>query len=151
MTGTVSDPLAPGTRLVGTSRTITDAEISFLPALMGAISPLFHDDVRATASGMGGRILYGPALLGISIALTEHLLRDRVMGLVEVRSLRFRRPVRAGDTITAHLHVRESTPRAGRDGTLLVVEDEIVNQDDVVVCRFERVILVRTTEGTAAP
>ena len=41
------DELAVGARLQGGSRTITDAEIAFLPALMGAISPLFHDDVRA--------------------------------------------------------------------------------------------------------
>ena len=88
------DELAIGARLQGGSRTITDAEIAFLPALMGAISPLFHDDVRARNSPMGGRILYGPALLGIAIALTEPLLHHRAMGLVELRTVRFRRPVR---------------------------------------------------------
>ena len=68
---------------------------------------------------MGGRILYGPALLGIAIALTEPLLHDRVMGLVELRSVRFRRPVRSGATITASLTVHATArPREGKPGLL---------------------------------
>jgi len=56
-TEAVTLSLGPGTRLEGRSRTITDAEIAFLPALMGAVSPLFHDEVTAKAGPMGGRIL----------------------------------------------------------------------------------------------
>ncbi len=54
---------------------------------------------------MGGRILYGPALLGIAVALTEPLLKDHVVGLMEIQSVRFRRPVKTGDTVTARLSV----------------------------------------------
>ena len=71
-----------GTELMGSSRTITDAEIALLPAMMGAINALFHDEEAARRGPMGRRILYGPALLGISIAGTEHLLHDWVLGLV---------------------------------------------------------------------
>jgi acyl dehydratase len=139
---TATGHFIPGTEFIGGSRTVTDAEISFLPALMGAISPLFHDDVTARASAMGGRILYGPALLGISIALTESLLRDRVRGLVEISSVRFRRPVFTGDTVTARFTVRDCQAREGKAGMLLNVDDEVRNQDDEVVLRFARTVLI---------
>ncbi len=150
MTAAPRDDLAVGAVLQGGSRTITDAEIAFLPALMGAINPLFHDEVRAQQSPMGGRILYGPALLGIAIALTEHLLRDRVMGLVELRSVRFRRPVKAGYTISASLRVRASTPREGKPGVLLHLDDEVVDQHGETVLLFERLVLVKALEPSVA-
>ena len=150
MTPTPDGELAVGAVLQGRSRTITDAEIAFLPALMGAINPLFHDEVRAQGSPMGGRILYGPALLGIAIALTEHLLAERVMGLVELRSVRFRRPVKAGYTITASLRVRESRPREGKPGLLLHLDDEVVDQDGETVLVFERLVLVKAPDAAPA-
>lgn len=141
------DELFVGARLEGGSRTVTDAEIAFLPALMGAISPLFHDDVRARNSPMGGRILYGPALLGIAVALTEPLLHHRAMGLVELRSVRFRRPVRPGDTITASFTVLDSRPRESKPGLLVHVDDQVVNQDGETVLVFERLLLVKAIDA----
>lgn len=149
MTAPPHDPLAVGARLQGGSRTITDAEIAFLPALMGAMNPLFHDEVRAQKSPMGGRILYGPALLGIAVALTENLLHDRAMGLVELRRVRFRRPVKVGQTITARFEVRESKPRDGKPGLLLTLDDEVVDQSGETVLVFERLILVAALDGGA--
>ena len=45
---TGEEPFAVGADLVGGSRTVTDAEIAFLPALMGATNALFHDEVTAS-------------------------------------------------------------------------------------------------------
>lgn len=131
-----------GSVLVGAARTITEAEISFLPALMGAISPLFHDEETARSTAMGGRILYGPALLGISIAGTEAFLRDQVLGLLELTDVRFRRPVRPGDTITPTMEIVDRAPRDGRPGVVLVVRDEVHNQSGDLVLAFTRRILI---------
>jgi len=135
--------LTPGAVLTGGSRTVTDAEIALLPAIMGAISPLFHDEERAKTTPMGSRILYGPAVLGIGIALTEHLLRDRVVALLEIMSVRFRRPVRVGDTLTASLRVNDLQPREGRAGLLLTTGDEVHNQAGELIMTFSRKIVVR--------
>ena len=140
---TTAGHFTPGAEFVGGSRTITDAEIAFLPALMGATNPLFHDEETAKAGPMGGRILYGPALLGIGVALTEPLLAERVQGLVEIETVRFRRPVRPGDTVTARFRVRSCEPREGKPGLLLTVEDEFSNQGGEVVLRFTRMILIK--------
>jgi acyl dehydratase len=137
------DRFASGTRLSGGARTITDAEIAFLPALMGAMNPLFHDQTSPSAVRMGSRILYGPALLGIAIALTEHLLHDRVLGLMEITAVRFRRPVRPGDTITASLVIGDCRPRdGGKPGLVLSVTDEVTNQEGELVLSFGRTILI---------
>jgi oxepin-CoA hydrolase/3-oxo-5,6-dehydrosuberyl-CoA semialdehyde dehydrogenase len=141
MSGKVS--LDVGRTLRGASRTVTDVEIALLPAIMGAISPLFHDEPTARAGRMGGRILYGPALLGISVALTEPFLHDQVVGLVEITDVRFRRPVKVGDTVTATMSIRARCPRDGKPGVLLTIDDEIRNQDGEVVLTFERLILIK--------
>jgi acyl dehydratase len=140
----VAASLDVGSTLRGASRTVTDVEIALLPAMMGAISPLFHDEPTACAGPMGGRILYGPALLGIAVALTEPFLHDHVIGLVEITGVRFRRPVRLGDTVTATMSISDRRPRSGnKSGDLLSVVDEIRNQDGDVVLTFERLILIK--------
>jgi acyl dehydratase len=127
----------------GGSRTITDAEIAFLPALMGAINPLFHDEVSASAGPLRGRVLYGPALLGIAVALTEHLLREHVLALVQVDEVRFRRPVRVGDTVSASFRVTNLVASATKPESLLTVDDTVTNQNNETVLTFQRTIKIR--------
>ncbi|MGC4108837.1 MAG: MaoC family dehydratase [Nocardioides sp.] len=146
MTDLAFEDLTPGRALSGGSRTITDAEVAFLPALMGASNPLFHDEVTARASAMGRRVLYGPALLGISIALTEHLFKANARGLVGLTDVRFLAPVGVGDTITARLTVSEVSSRPDRPGGKVVVLDEIDNQDGTTVLRFSRSLLLASRD-----
>jgi oxepin-CoA hydrolase/3-oxo-5,6-dehydrosuberyl-CoA semialdehyde dehydrogenase len=146
MTATATGPLTVGASLIGSSRTITDAEIAILPALMGAISPLFHDEEAARRTPLGRRVLYGPALLGIAVACTEPILHDHAMALVGLTDVRFRRAVGAGDTVTASLTVLERRPRPDKPGDFLIVEDEVRNQDGELVLEFRRVIMVRRPE-----
>ncbi|WP_256839234.1 MaoC family dehydratase [Ornithinimicrobium faecis] len=132
-----------GDVLLSGGRTVTDAEIALLPAMMGAINPLFHDATVADASRMGGRILYGPAALGIAIALTEPVLKDKVQGLVEISSLKFRAPVFSGDTLRAKLEVVDVESREDKRGSLMTTSDVVLNQNDVTVMTFTRRILLK--------
>lgn len=145
MTGASS--LVVGARITGSSRTVTDAELALLPAFMGAISPLFHDEVTASKSRLGRRVLYGPALLGIAIAATEPALHGIAMGLVELTGVRFRRPVGAGDTVTATMTVLERVDRPGKAGDFLILQDEVHNQEGELVLEFRRTVMVRRAEG----
>lgn len=135
--------LEVGNILHSGGRTVTDAEIALLPAMMGAINPLFHDEVTASAGPMKGRVLYGPAALGIAIGLTESFLTDRVMGLIEISHVRFKAPIRVGDTLSASLEVLSLEPRDGRPGSVLTTEDLVRNQNGNTVISFGRRILVR--------
>jgi acyl dehydratase len=143
VTATAQPGLTPGTTLTGNGRTVTDAEIALLPAMMGAISPLFHDEETARRSKLGRRVLYGPALLGIAIAGTEPLLHDHVLALVAIEHVRFRAPVGPGDTITPTLEILEHHPKPDKPGDLLMVQDKVTNQHGELVLEFRRVIMVR--------
>jgi 2-methylfumaryl-CoA hydratase len=138
--------LEVGVAVTGGSRTITDAEIAMLPAMMGAISPLFHDEEAARRSKLGRRVLYGPALLGIAIACTEPLLHDHVIALLGITDVRFRRAVGVGDTVTASLTVLGREPRPDRPGDHLTVKDLVHNQHGELVLEFRRVIMVSRAE-----
>jgi acyl dehydratase len=142
----MSHALEVGDALTGGSRTITDAEIALLPAIMGAISPLFHDEVAARSSKLGRRVLYGPALLGIAVACTEPLLHGEVIALIGITDVRFRAPVGSGDTVTASLTVTDRQSKPEKPGDLLFVTDHVHNQDGELVLEFQRTILIRRTE-----
>jgi acyl dehydratase len=143
VTAIASAALEPGTTLTGSSRTITDAEIALLPAIMGAISPLFHDEETARTTKLGRRVLYGPALLGIAIACTEPLLHDHVIALVAITDVRFKRAVGTGDTITAALTVTDRQSKPEKPGDLLFIDDQVRNQYGATVLEFKRVIMVK--------
>lgn len=135
--------LRPGSTLTGGSRTITDAELALLPAVMGAIHPLFHDEEAARRGPLGRRVLYGPALLGIAVAATEPLLHDVVIGLLGIDDVRFRSAVGVGDTVTARVTIEGVTRRPDRRGDILTVRDEVVDQNGTVVLTFGRTIMIR--------
>jgi acyl dehydratase len=139
--------LEVGSVLTGNARTITDAEVALLPAMMGAINALFHDEESARNSAMGRRILYGPALLGISIAGTEHLLHDAVLGLIGITDMRFRSPVGVGDTVTPTLTVTDRIAKPDKAGDLLLTNDEVHNQSGVLVLEFRRTVMVRRQDA----
>lgn len=135
--------LEPGTVVRGNARTITDAEIAFLPALMGAVNPLFHDEETAKQGKLGRRVLYGPALLGIAVAGTEFVLKDVVLGLIGLTEVRFRSAVGVGDTVTPSLRVEDRIVKPEKAGDLLLVHDEVHNQDGALVLEFRRTIMVK--------
>lgn len=137
------DDLEIGTVVRGGSRTVTDTEISLLPAIMGVVSPLFHDEVTAAQTRMGGRILYGPALLGIAIGLTESCFHESALGLRGLDGVRFLAPVRSGDTVSASLTVTDLSTKEGSIGGRVVVDDVIVNQEGKSVLEFTRTLLLK--------
>jgi len=141
-----SADLAVGVTYEGNARTITDAEIAFLPALMGANSPLFHDEETARKTPAGRRMLFGPALLGIAIAGTEPVLHGAVIALLGIDGVRFRSGVGVGDTVTPSVTVDERIPKPDKAGDLLLVSDQVHNQHGDLVLEFRRTVMVRRPE-----
>lgn len=137
------DDLEVGTRIEGSARTITDTEIAMLPAMMGVVSPLFHDEVTAAKSQMGTRILYGPALLGIAIGLTEACFHDSALGLRGLTDVKFLAPARPGDTVKASLAVTDLSTREGSRGGRVMVEDVVENQNGDRILTFTRTLLLK--------
>ncbi len=117
------------------SKTITETDIVLFAGLSLDTNPVHLDEVHASKTQFGGRIAHGMLAAGlVSAVLGTKLPGPGTIYLSQ--SLKFRAPVRPGDTITATATLtalREDKPI----GTL---ETVVTNQDDVVILTGEAVV-----------
>jgi 3-hydroxybutyryl-CoA dehydratase len=95
------------------SRTVTDADVVLFAGVTGDFNPAHMDAVAAARGPFGGRIAHGMLTGGlISAVLAMRLPGPGTIYLSQ--SLRFVRPVRIGDTVTARVEVLEVLERKRR-------------------------------------
>ncbi|HVF61108.1 MAG TPA: MaoC family dehydratase [Thermoanaerobaculia bacterium] len=99
------DDFAPG-QSASFSKTIGEVELALFVALSGDVNPLHVDEEFARRTFFGGRIAHG--LLSASLLSTViGTLLPGTGAIYKGQSLRFLRPVRPGDTLTATVEVRD--------------------------------------------
>lgn len=95
-----------------TARTVTEADIVAFAEVSGDRNPVHLDAAHAAASPFGERIAHG--MLGAAYISALMGMKLPGPGVVYIsQSLKFRRPVRIGDTVTARATVAELEPRRG--------------------------------------
>ena len=105
------------------SRTIGEREIMLFAAASGDVNPLHLDPVYAATTPFGEPIAHG--ILSASLISAAVALQLPGPGAVYVsQSLRFLRPVKAGDQLTARLEVTAKR----EDKKFITLDCEIVNQ-----------------------
>ena len=88
------------------AKTVTETDVTLFAGLTGDFNPVHVDAVAAAQSRFGERIAHGMLSAGfISAVLGMQLPGPGSIYLSQ--SLRFTKPVRIGDTITARLEVLE--------------------------------------------
>ena len=92
------DDLQEGDSFETPGRTIAEADLVSFSALTGDWHPQHADAEWASAGPFGERIAHGMLLLSYSLGLAP-IDPDRVIALRGLDSVRFKRPVRIGDTI----------------------------------------------------
>lgn len=131
---------APRTYAVGDtaslSKTVTDADIVLFAGVSLDTNPVHLDATYAAKTRFGGRIAHGM----LSAGLISACIGTRLPGPGSIylsQSLKFRAPVRIGDTVTATV-----TVVAVKDGKpLYTLETTCTNQDGEVLLAGEAVIL----------
>ena len=110
------------------TRTVGEREIQLFAAASGDVNPVHLDEDFAASTQFKGRIAHG-MLTGafISAALAMKLPGPGTIYLGQ--SLRFRLPVKIGDTITVNLEVIEKKDRR----QYVTLECKATNQDGKVV------------------
>ena len=110
------------------TRTVGEREIQLFAAASGDVNPVHLDEAFAAGTQFKGRIAHG-MLTGafISAALAMELPGPGTIYLGQ--SLRFRLPVKIGDTITVSLEVIEKKDRR----QYVTLECKATNQDGKVV------------------
>ena len=115
-------------------RTVDAADIEAFAEVSGDHNPLHLDEVYARTTAFGGRIAHG--MLGaayISAVLGTQLPGEGCIYLSQ--SLRFRRPVKIGDAVTARVTVKALDEARGHATleTVCLVNGKAVMEGEAVV------------------
>jgi len=119
------------------AKTVTEADVVLFAGVTGDFNPVHVDAEAAAKSMFGGRIAHGILSAGlVSAAIAMKLPGPGCIYLSQ--SLRFTKPVRIGDTITARVEVAEVI--AGKKRVRLTTTCR--NQQGETVLDGEAVVMV---------
>lgn len=119
------------------SKTVTEADVTLFAGVTGDFNPAHVDEEAARRGRFGGRIAHGMLTAGLLSAVMGTRLPGP--GCIYVgQTLRFTRPVRIGDTVTARVEVTELRP----DDRRVVLATTCRNQDGETVLEGEAEVLV---------
>ena len=121
------------------TKTITDADIVLFAGVSGDMYPLHVDAEYAKSTRFGARVAHG--MLSASLLSTvTGLLLGLPGGIYVEQSLRFRRPVFVGDTLTARAEVveilaskhrlRARTTVTNQHGNVVIDGEAVLQKDD---------------------
>ena len=114
--------------------TLDEAAIRAFAASCGDFNPLHHDPEYAKATRYGGIIASGPHYLSLLMGLmATHYTRFGPQVGIDFQ-VKFRRPVRPGDTIELHWVVTAIEPKSR--GDVITLDGSIANQrgEQVLTC-----------------
>jgi len=131
------------------ARTVTEADLVNFAGVSGDFNPLHTDAEYAKTTPFGQRIAHGLLVLSIATGLRQRLgLMDRsLIGFMEIRSWRFKKPVFIGDTVRVRTEIAELRPTSKPDRGVVVQAVKVLNQRDEIVQEGEFVLMVRTKAG----
>ncbi|MDP2822343.1 MAG: MaoC family dehydratase [Sulfuritalea sp.] len=118
-----------------TAKTITDADILLFSAVSTDVNAVHLDEEFGRTTQFGGRIAHGM----LTASLLSAVLGNRLPGpgvIYMSQSLRFRAPVRPGDTVHAKVTVKEVIAEKCR-----VVLDTVCTVGDKVVIDGEAMVM----------
>ena len=126
------------------AKTVTEADIVMFAGISGDTNPVHINQLFAEGSMFRGRIAHG--MLSASLISTVVGTRLPGPGCIYInQSLRFRAPVKAGDTVVARATVKEILPERSR-----VVLETVCTVGDTVVIDGEATMMVSKRPELAA-
>lgn len=127
-------------------RTISETDNTWFTLLTMNTHPLHFDKEYAKHSEFGECIVASPLTLSIIVGMSVTDISQKAIANLGWTDIKLPFPVLAGDTLYSASEVMakresKSRPTAG----LVTVQTTGTNQDDKVVCTFERTILIAKT------
>jgi itaconyl-CoA hydratase len=124
-------------------RTVTQADNTWFTLLTMNTHPLHFDEEYGRASEFGRCLVASPLTLSILVGMSVTDVSQKAIANLGWREIRLPAPVFPGDTLYAESEVLEARESKSRpEAGLVTVRTSGRNQDGVVVCTFERTILV---------
>ena len=125
-------------------KTITEADIVLFAGVSTDVNAVHLNEEYGKTTMFGGRIAHGM----LSASLLSAVLGNRLPGpgtIYLAQSLRFRAPVRPGETVTAKVTVKEVVAEKGR-----VVLDTVCSVGDKVIIDGEATVMATSRKKREA-
>ena len=133
-------------------------EVTVDAGTVGVFQACFQDAIPTYASaryarelGLRDRPMHPLILLNFGLSFSVHDVSEQAIAHLAYLDVRFPAPCFAGDTLTASSTVLSAKPTSAGDRGVVHVRTVLTNQDDRVVCTFERKALVRAGKLQARP
>lgn len=124
------------------SMTLTETHIVLGAGLFGDLNPLHVNESFGKSTRFGGRIGHGYLTSNVMAAQMGMILYGTAIAYVE-HTIRFKAPVRAGDTLTSSWTVTAMDDKPKHDGGMVSFAGVCVNQEGTQVAEAEAKLLVK--------
>jgi 2-methylfumaryl-CoA hydratase len=131
--------------------TIDDGMLALFAASFLDATPTYASKVAARAAGLRERPVHPLVLLNLGISFSVHDVSEQAIAHLAYIDVRFPNACYAGDTVRAASRVIGVKTVSGGEKGVVHVRTELVNQDGVLVCSFERKALVRAGRAAHRP
>lgn len=126
------------------ARTVEAGDVSLFAGLSGDFNPLHLNEEFAKTSPFGGRVAHGILTLAISNGHQNQLgiFEGTTLALLGIDRIRFRGPVRLGDTVHTAMTIKETKPSSKPDRGVVTYEVAVKNQKGETVMHCEQSVLM---------
>jgi acyl dehydratase len=134
-----------GAEFESPARTVTEADIVMFAGLSGDYNPLHVNEEFCKSTQFGTRIAHGPLVYAIAAGLVFqlHLYDDTLIAFLGFDSLKFTKPVMAGDTIHARITVTEKRETSRPDRGVMKRDLHVINQRGDIVQEAVQAFLLK--------
>ena len=141
-----------GERFRSPAKTVGESAVTLMVALAGFTIPLFNDEEYAKKTPFGTRIAPGRLTLFVMGGLEEQIgIYDQtVIALVGLDKVRFKAPLRPGDTIQVEFEVIDLKETSRPDRGIMVHRSRCLNQRGEVLIENEATHLMRRRPATGS-
>ncbi len=125
------------------NRTITESDNTWFTLLTMNTHPMHFDKEYARHSEFGRVIVCSPFTVALMVGMSVSDVSQKAIANLGWSDIRLTHPLHVGDTLSAESEVlskreSKSRPNAG----IVTVKTRGFNQDGVIVCEFERTMLI---------
>jgi 3-hydroxybutyryl-CoA dehydratase len=139
------EDLRPGEAFRTHGRTIGEFDLSAFGSLTGDCAPQHLDRAFAEEGPFGERIAHGALVLSYALGLVP-IDPERLVALRSLRDVKFKQPVRIGDTIHVEVGIGVCTPVSDAAGLVELIA-RVLNDRGQLAARMNIDVLWRRTSA----
>ena len=144
MKGLYYEDFKIGDKFTTSAKTITEGAITMMVGLGGYTVPLVTDEEFAKTTIFKGRIAPGRMTIFMTGGLMEQLgiFNETVVALIGIDKIRFKNPLRAGDTIKVEIEIVDKRETKNSERGIITNKGSCLNQRGEIILEEEATYLM---------